>query len=111
MVAAIAMPVYAADPVDLAGLAEDIRKGKLDVGTEYSLDVGTGRFHNIHANALGLGCATCHAGTEYQSDFLLLRKYEEVAESSPGRPDRSSCLGCHQTGGTATTWYSGRATK
>jgi hypothetical protein len=88
MVAAIAMPVYAADPVNLTGLAEDIRNGKLDVGTEYSLDVGTGRFHNIHANVLGLGCATCHAGTEYRPDFLLLRKYEEVAFLPGMPPDR-----------------------
>ncbi len=110
-VAAIAMPVYAADSVNLAELAEDIRNGNFDVGTKYSTDFSAGRFHKIHTDVLGLSCSTCHAGTEYQPDFATLRKYENDPGTSPGMVDRSSCLGCHKTGGPATTWYSGRATK
>lgn len=111
MVATVVMTASAAEPVDLSGVAKDIQKGKANVGTEYSMDFGTGRFHNIHTNVLGLNCETCHAGTEYQPDFVTLRKYEGDSGASPGKLDQGACLGCHKTGGTATIWYSGRATK
>ncbi len=110
-VAAVVMPAFAADSLDLSEVAKDIQKGKVDVGTEYSMSFGTGRFHNIHANTLGLNCESCHGGTEYQPDFILLRKYEDDTSGSPGKVDQSSCLGCHTAGGIATTLYNGRATK
>ncbi|MDH3473575.1 MAG: hypothetical protein OEM59_07770 [Rhodospirillales bacterium] len=111
MVAAVVMPAYAADSLDLSGVAKDIKEGKADVGTEYSMGFGTGRFHTIHTNVLGLTCETCHGGTEYQPDFILLRKYEADTSGSPGKVDQSSCLGCHKSGGIGTTLYTGRATK
>ncbi len=111
MVAVIAVPAYAGEAVDLSKLAKDIRNGKIDVGTEYSVDYNDDRFHKIHADTLGLNCSTCHAGKQYQPDFVLLRKYEEEAGEPRRKLDRAPCLGCHQAGGIATTWYSGRATK
>jgi len=109
--AALLMPLQAARSADLSAVAADVRKGTVEVGTQYSTAFDEGRFHKIHTTVLGLNCETCHAGTEYQADFITMRKYEADAGASPGRLDRGACLGCHKTGGTATTWYSGRATK
>ncbi len=80
-------------------------------GAKYSMNVEDGRFHNIHATGQKLACETCHAGTEYQPDFVTLSKYADDGGASPGIVDRAACLGCHKAGGIATAWYGGRATR
>lgn len=96
------------ESANLEEVAEMIRDGKIDVGKEYSMHEKKGRFHNIHVDAVGMDCASCHYGEYYQADFLLLRKSERLVKKAKGQMNWGSCLGCHQTGGIATTWYVGR---
>lgn len=100
---------YAQDSVDLLELAEKVKKGEIDVGKQFSMDHKEGRFHIIHADILGLDCSSCHYGKDYRADFLTLRKFEHLPKRAKGQQTWSSCLGCHQEGGTATPWYHGRA--
>lgn len=93
--------------ISLFDIAEAIREGKINVGTEYGMEPGE-RFHNIHAKTLGLSCTMCHKGKEYPADYLYInfdRVYEEVNEGMPGVVDRSVCLACHKVGGPASTFY------
>ncbi len=87
-----------------AETAEKIRKGEIDVGKEYGMDIGK-RYHNIHANALGLTCQTCHVAKEYAPDYIYQRKYKVPVRGAPGVVDRGVCLGCHKKGGIAKELY------
>ena len=107
--AAVAFPAYADGPVNLTDTAKSIREGKVDVGKGYLMDSKKGRFHNIHVDALGADCSSCHFGGRYGDDVLLLRKYEFLPKRAQGQVDRSACLACHQKGGVASEWYAGRA--
>lgn len=109
LAAAIAGPTRAEGPINLQETAKSIREGKIDVGKVYSLDEKKGRFHNIHSDAIGTDCATCHFGDRYRDDVMLLRKFELLRKRAQGQVDRSACLGCHQQGGVASAWYGGRA--
>lgn len=105
----LALPAMAQDGVDIEKIGREVREGKIAVGKTYSTGFEEGaRFHTIHVDVLGLACKSCHSGTAYQSDFIFLRKGEVLSALAPGQADRAVCLGCHQTGGPASTWYVGR---
>ena len=89
----------------LRELAEKIRSGEIDVGSDYSMSLN-GRFHRIHNGVLGMDCNACHIPS-FSEDYLYQRKYEKPS-GAPGVVDRGVCLGCHKEGGIATPWY-GRA--
>lgn len=108
----LALSAAAKNSVNLGSVARDIREGKIDVGKTYSTGLDEDdRFHNIHSDAIGLGCKSCHSGDAYQDDYLLLRKGEILPRDARGQAERGACLGCHRTGGPASTWYVGRETK
>lgn len=89
--------------------ANEVRAGKSDVGTTFSVSLGA-RFHTIHTEKLGFGCSTCHV-TGFPDDHLLLRKDDKLAEGQPGPVERSTCLACHREGGPGTTFYGPSASK
>ncbi len=91
-------------PPGLDDTAEQIRNGTLDVGKVNSMGF-PGRFHSIHAKALGMGCLECHTHPGHASDQLFLRKAEFPQRGHPGAVDRSTCIACHKEGGAATPWY------
>ncbi len=95
-------------PLTLLELAEAIRRGEIDVGTTYGLALGQ-RFHNIHANVLGLACQTCHQASKYPEDYLYIRKYvaEKLVEEGKllGVVDRGVCIGCHRQNSIARPFY------
>jgi hypothetical protein len=91
------------EPTSLRRLAEMIRNGTIDVGTEYSMNI-TGRYHTIHG-VLGSDCATCHVAPQYDDDYLYQRKYKEPDLNDSGIVDRGRCLSCHKEGGTASELY------
>jgi hypothetical protein len=102
----------AQDSANLGAITRDIRAGNIDVGRTYSMGVdGDDRFHNIHSDAIGLGCKSCHSGKAYHDDYILLRKGEILPKDARGQAERGVCLGCHRTGGPASTWFVGRETK
>lgn len=93
------------EPLSVNVLAEMIRNGTIDVGTDYSMDP-TARYHKIHSEILGLSEEACHIGDEYSEDFLYQRKYKEPdLRDSPGVVDRATCLSCHRAGGPASELY------
>ena len=83
--------------------AEMIRSGEIDVGNEYGMEIGK-RWHNIHAEVLGLRCRYCHIPS-YASDYLYQRKYKVPVRGAPGVVDRGICLGCHKQNGPARELY------
>jgi hypothetical protein len=92
----------------LSGLAASVRKGTALVGGEYSLDSEEGRFHRIHAKALGMKCTACHANDSYPENFLYLRKAEfpmYVDGEKVKAVNRAMCIGCHSDGSVATPFY------
>lgn len=101
--AALAAMAGAAFAAGVEDTSEKIKAGKIKVGTKKSLGAD-GRFHNIHGNAVGLPCSTCHVG-ELPDNVLLLRKDDKLGEGAPGPVDRSTCLSCHKEGGPASTFY------
>ena len=90
--------------LSLAEIAEKIRKGEIDVGKEYGMELGK-RYHNIHVNVLGLKCKTCHVAKKYAPDYIYQRKYKVPVRGAPGVVDRAVCLGCHKKGGIARELY------
>lgn len=111
VLAPLASLALAEDALDLPLMAEEIRTGKVDVGTEYSLEHKRGRLHVIHGFTLGLDCVDCHYGEKYQADFLLLRKGEPAVKGSKGYVDRTVCIACHREGTFATPFYGERPGK
>jgi hypothetical protein len=91
-------------PPTLDDTAERIRDGSLDVGETRSLEF-PGRFHTVHMKALGMGCLACHATPGYGNDHLFLRKAEFPRRGHAGAVPRATCIGCHQQGGSATSFY------
>lgn len=91
-------------PPALDDTAEQIRNGGLDVGKTYTMEF-SGRFHTIHAKALGMGCLSCHTTPGYASDHLFLRIAEFPQRGHPGAVGRATCISCHQEGGIAARWY------
>ena len=96
----------------LANFAEQVQQGKVDVGKLYSMDDRKGRFHLIHSEELDLNCESCHVAKDYAPDYLLVDRdnahRQAMGEGKGSKADvldRSVCLGCHKTGGIATTWY------
>ena len=92
---------------DLAEIAEEIRSGEIDVGSDYSMNVRTGRFHIIHADYLLMDCSNCHFGRHYKADYLAGDKFTPYPRRAKGRVQQTVCLGCHQSGGLATGFYNG----
>lgn len=112
LVLGLAFSAAAQDSINLGSVARDIRDKKIDVGKTYSTGVEEGdRFHNIHSDVIGVGCKSCHNGKAYQDDYILLRKGEILPKDARGQAERGVCLGCHRTGGPASTWFVGRETK
>ena len=91
--------------VNLARIAERIRRGEIDVGKEYSTNFKTGRFHIIHADKMLIDCNNCHYGSHYKADYQVMGKARTMPDKMPGRLQRSVCLGCHGKGGIATSLY------
>ena len=91
-------------PRTLPEIIADLRSGAIVVGNEYSMDP-TARYHEIHAEVLGLDCQTCHTTQNYSEDYLYQRKYNELNPGDPGVIDRGTCLSCHKTGGVASELY------
>jgi hypothetical protein len=82
----------------LQGVAEDIRKGKIDVGKTYG-QAPDARFHRIHTGVLGLECATCHVDKVDASVAVFTASPPvDISRDSPGPIDRRNCLGCHRAG-------------
>ena len=106
LAALCAAPALAAGPWNAAldDTAEKIRSGEIDVGKNATMDF-SGRFHTIHAKAMGMGCVACHATTAYGPDHLFLRAAEFPQRGHPGAVPRADCIGCHQEKGSATPWY------
>ncbi len=89
---------------ELGRVAERIRNGSIDVGGAYSMHLGKGRFHRVHATVLGISCSTCHGGTRYPDDYFLVEKASPMP-GAPGVIDRNACLGCHRAGADGTALY------
>ena len=106
LAATTSLQLQAAGPwaAALDDTAEKIRSGEIDVGKNYSMDFA-GRFHTIHAKALGMGCVACHATPAYSPDHLYLRAAEFPQRGHPGAVPRADCIGCHQQKASATPWY------
>ena len=111
LLATVVAPAHAQQSANLEALSKQIRTGQIDVGKQFSMQPGTGRFHKIHSDTLGMNCSSCHLGEGDQGDLLSMRATEPLRKGVPGRIDPGSCLGCHQRGGTATPWYAGRSAK
>ncbi|MBI4753977.1 MAG: hypothetical protein HY778_00825 [Betaproteobacteria bacterium] len=110
MLAALCGTAFGAQAIDpssipgLADTAEKIRSGEINVGKTYTMKFD-GRFHTVHAEALGIGCVSCHTAPSYAADHLFLRKAEYPRRGSPGAVGRATCIGCHQQEGVATPFY------
>lgn len=103
-----AFSAYAEKPqitVDLARIAEKIRSGEIELKGDRSMDFKHGRFHEIHADILLMECSSCHIGDNYREGVLNFSKYKPWPVKAKGELERSVCLGCHQEGGIATTFY------
>ena len=101
--------VTMAQPPGLATTADKIRSGEIDVGDDYSMNTDTGRFHTIHADKVLMDCTNCHIGETYRPDYLSISRHKPYPIEAKGQYERSVCLGCHQEGGAATTFYKGSA--
>lgn len=91
----------------LARIAEQIRRGEIDVGDNYSMSEQDGRFHIIHADRLLMDCSNCHYGKTYKPDYLSVSKHKPFPQKAKGQYQRAVCLGCHLEGGIATPFYRG----
>ncbi len=92
----------------LSTMAAGVRSGTVLVGGERSLDSVDGRFHRIHAKAIGMKCNSCHASDSYPENFLYLRKAEfprNVDGDKVKAVNRAMCIGCHSEGSVATPFY------
>ena len=98
-------PVEELKTVNLARIAEQIRRGEINVGKDYSTNFKTGRFHIIHADKMLIDCNNCHYGSDYKADYQVMGKAKAMPDKMPGRLQRSVCLGCHGKGGMATSLY------
>jgi hypothetical protein len=91
-------------PVNFPALAEEIRKGQIDVGKQYGVTPDL-RFHKIHSDALAVECAACHVEKfPAGRDIFAAPPAVDVSKESPAPVDRRVCLGCH-TGGVASRFY------
>jgi hypothetical protein len=91
-------------PVNLPALADEIRKGQIDVGKQYGVAPDL-RFHKIHSDVLAVECSACHAEKfPAGAGIFALPPAVDVSKDSPSAIDRRVCLGCH-TGGVASKFY------
>ena len=111
MLFGMAGTISAAETADLAHIGENIRSGKIDVGHNYSMDFKKGRFHIIHADKMLLDCTTCHIGQKYKEGVMNFSKYKPYPLRAKGNFEKSVCLGCHQDGGIAASWYTPSSTQ
>ncbi|MFN7085603.1 MAG: hypothetical protein ACK4N4_03135 [Burkholderiales bacterium] len=87
------------------GTADQIRKGKIDVGKTYGMEFGQ-RFHKIHADTIGVGCNTCHSDNVSTSAQRFSQSAAvDMSKNAPGAVDRRVCLSCHSGGGIARDAY------
>jgi uncharacterized membrane protein len=82
-------------PMTLPALAEKIRNGEIDSGTEHGLALDQ-RYHKIHATVLGLECATCHISEPDTTQTVF--NAQDVSPQAPGPVDKKACLSCHRAG-------------
>jgi hypothetical protein len=85
---------------DVKKVAEDIKKGKIDVGGEYGMEIGQ-RYHKIHSEILGIDCEKCHI-EKYEENYLYQRKYKLPEGDAPGVVKREVCIKCHKLKGPAS---------
>ena len=76
-------------------LAQKIRSGEIDVGTEHGLGLGQ-RYHRIHATVLELECVTCHISEADTTQTVF--NAQDVSAAAPGPVDKRVCLACHRAG-------------
>lgn len=100
----------AEERLSLHDVARAIRDGKLEVDEEYSVDRYHGRLHTIHSDLVGMECTSCHYGTTYRADYLVVGKEKPYPTPAKGHLDRAVCLGCHREGGEASAFYGAAAT-
>lgn len=96
--------VTATKTLNLAEVAEAIRRGIIDVGGKYGVRLGE-RYHNIHVDVLGLTCKTCHVSPDEASIADVL--YNLYPASTGGMTgidliDSTACYSCHRAGGIAS---------
>lgn len=89
----------------ISELAEKIRKGEVDVGREYGVELGK-RFHNIHAETLKLPCNFCHKNEMNTEDLLYTREYRAREGAPAPYLDVDACIACHQRQGIARELFS-----
>ena len=89
-------------PMPISDVAEGIRSGETDVGTEHGL-VFEQRYHTIHALILGEDCTSCHIALDPDIRQEIFST-QDVAPLSPGPADIRNCLGCH-VDGPGTPFY------
>lgn len=91
-------PARAENPTSLPALAEEIRKGQIDVGKQYGMAPDL-RFHKVHSDVLALECSACHADKfPAGAGIFALPPAVDVSKDSPSPIDRRVCLGCHVEG-------------
>ena len=95
-------PPSSGAPMTLTAIAEAIRSGDIDVGTESGMGVDQ-RYHKIHATVLGLDCTLCHKAAAGVAQDVFAD--QDVSDQSPTPVDAVLCVGCHSAGGPAQTLY------
>jgi hypothetical protein len=89
---------------NISTLAEKIKSGEIDVGTEYGFGLEQ-RYHKIHNTVLGLECNTCHISNPDTNQTVF--SAQDVSSQSPGAVDERGCLGCHSAGPGSDLYGSG----
>lgn len=91
-------PAKKAPATSLSAVADNITKGKINVGKKYGMG-SEQRFHKIHADVVGLDCATCHVDKADPSVAVFTEQPPvDISKDAPGPVDRRVCQGCHRSG-------------
>ena len=91
--------------VELSRVAEQLRNHEINIEQGPGLDREHGRFHVIHSDVLMLDCSTCHGKPKYREGVLNFSKFKPFPVKAKGQLEKDVCLGCHQEGGIATSFY------
>ncbi len=85
-------------PANLPALADEIRKGQIDVGKQFGM-APDHRYHKVHSDVLALECSACHAEKlPAGTGIFALPPAVDLSKDSPSPIDRRVCLGCHVEG-------------
>ncbi|RMF15318.1 MAG: hypothetical protein D6758_09955 [Gammaproteobacteria bacterium] len=91
--------------VELSRVAEKLRNHEIKIEQGPGMDREHGRFHVIHSDVLMLDCSTCHGKPKYREGVLNFSKFKPFPVKAKGQFEKDVCLGCHQEGGIATSFY------